>query len=290
MLYRKALKSILLTAWHVYAQFIGNVTRRYYVEDYVRVYPDGLVLNRLGFTKEATAFHLNNFLNHRKFYLLASQFVNGCRVADIGCGSGYGAALLKEAGASLVEGADISRHAIAYATAHYSHLARFSIQNATKLARYADEQFDVVVCSEVLEHLKEYERERAAVAEMNRVLKPGGLLVLGTPNSEMLPDHGFEFEELRTLMLGTFPAVCIFENALVPEGQGRSRWERRAAEGRHGILVEQDIDLSETALLNRAEPPQIKRGSEGGVIRVLGIDVDTSLLHNTHSWVVLARK
>ncbi|HEX9395520.1 MAG TPA: class I SAM-dependent methyltransferase [Burkholderiales bacterium] len=44
---------------------------------------------------------------------------------------------------------------------------------------YADSEFDVVTCSEVIEHLENF---RALLREAHRVLKPGGLLVLTTPN------------------------------------------------------------------------------------------------------------
>jgi SAM-dependent methyltransferase len=44
---------------------------------------------------------------------------------------------------------------------------------------YRDGEFDVVTCSEVVEHLENY---RALVREAYRVTKPGGLLVLTTPN------------------------------------------------------------------------------------------------------------
>ena len=50
--------------------------------------------------------------------------------------------------------------------------------NVEKLP-YADGEFDLVTCSEVIEHLENY---RALVREARRVLKPGGLLVLTTPN------------------------------------------------------------------------------------------------------------
>ena len=45
---------------------------------------------------------------------------------------------------------------------------------------YADGSFDTVVCSEVIEHLKHDPAHM--VAEINRVLKPGGRLILTTPN------------------------------------------------------------------------------------------------------------
>ena len=43
---------------------------------------------------------------------------------------------------------------------------------------YASEQFEICVCEQVLEHL---ERPRESVAEMVRVLRPGGLLIVGVP-------------------------------------------------------------------------------------------------------------
>ena len=44
---------------------------------------------------------------------------------------------------------------------------------------FQDESFDLVTCTEVIEHLEHY---RYTLREMYRVLKPGGTLVLSTPN------------------------------------------------------------------------------------------------------------
>ena len=44
---------------------------------------------------------------------------------------------------------------------------------------YPDASFDLVTCTEVIEHLEHY---RAALREMARVLRPGGVLVVSTPN------------------------------------------------------------------------------------------------------------
>jgi SAM-dependent methyltransferase len=44
---------------------------------------------------------------------------------------------------------------------------------------YPDESFDLVTCSEVLEHVENF---RAVLREIRRVLKPGGLMVITTPN------------------------------------------------------------------------------------------------------------
>jgi SAM-dependent methyltransferase len=44
---------------------------------------------------------------------------------------------------------------------------------------YPDASFDLVTCTEVIEHLEHY---RAALREMARVLRPGGVLIITTPN------------------------------------------------------------------------------------------------------------
>jgi ubiquinone biosynthesis O-methyltransferase len=53
--------------------------------------------------------------------------------------------------------------------------------------RFSDQTFDKVFASEVLEHVPDY---RKAVSEMARVLKPGGTLVVTTPNRHSL--YGFD--------------------------------------------------------------------------------------------------
>lgn len=51
----------------------------------------------------------------------------------------------------------------------------------------ADESFDVVLLTEVLEHLREYPLK--ALIEARRILRPGGVLVLTTPNSAGLQNR-----------------------------------------------------------------------------------------------------
>ena len=95
---------------------------------------------------------------------------------DVGCGPGLTSGLwLKEHGASYV-GVDISEPAIEEARSH--GLDARLIEDATSLP-FEDNSFDVVVCTEVLEHLFE---PQAAVTEMLRVLRPGGHLIATVPN------------------------------------------------------------------------------------------------------------
>ena len=254
----------------------GRLSRKYYWEDFVRVYPD-----------PQAPLEIRNFLNHRKFYAFAAQFARGSKVADVGCGSGYGSSLLKHAGAAGVWGADASKHAIDFARHQFGGDAEFSVQGMTDMKSYADSQFDLTICSEVLEHIKEYGKENEALAEMKRITRPGGIVVIGTPNSELLGDHGFHFGEIDALMKKHFTQYCIFENALVPFGASRALWDRRFSDRQIGVVVTQAINLDETVLPYGAVP-ELKSGDEAGTYSVGGVSVDTTLLHNTHSWAIVA--
>jgi SAM-dependent methyltransferase len=185
-------------------------------------------------------------------------------------------------------GSDASKSAIRFARQHYGDVAEFSIQGITDMNLFSDGQFDLVVCSEVLEHVREYGKEHQALTEIRRVTSPDGLVVLGTPNSEMLGDHGFSFHEIDTLIREHFSQYCIFENALVPFGSSKNDWAQRLAEGQTGVIISQAIDIAETVLPDDGVV-EIKAGIPAGVYQLGGLAIDISRLHNTHSWVIVAR-
>lgn len=276
---------------------IGRLTRKYYFEDYVRVYPDGLAFDMFGrrreFSETDREMDRRCFLNHQKVYTFASQFVAGKAVCDIGCGSGHGSKILKEAGAVKVCGSDISKSAISYAKRVFGQYAEFRVQTCTSLRSYAVNSFDVAVCSEVIEHVKEYSMEDTALTEMKRVVRPDGVIVLGTPNSEMLGEHGFFFTELQSLLSRHFQSFVIFENALISHGAfvpGSERaWRERQASGNTGVVVSERLNLSETVLpleLKECDVP-VKEGIPAGIYRLKNIDIDTRLLHNTLSFLAV---
>jgi len=108
----------------------------------------------------------------------------GMRVLDAGCGSGRHLCDAFRAPGVAVAGVDINWDHLCKAKGFLSLMAgekpgNWIITRADIVALpYADGAFDVVVCSEVLEHLPE---GRAAVSELVRVLKPGGDLVVTVP-------------------------------------------------------------------------------------------------------------
>lgn len=257
----------------------------------MRVYPGGVAYTRLGRQRAASETERRIFENHLRVYAFAAQFVAGKRVADVGCGSGCGSELLAKAGAAEVLGSDLSRHAIAYAQRHFGSSASFSRQSAADLDSYADGLVDVVVSSEVLEHLKDYGLERRGLAEAARILRPGGLLVLGTPNAELLPGHGFSYDELSSLFPGPFAAWCLVENALVPHSRaGTAAWEERVRSGRIGRIATASIVPADAVVPPGVRPELKQAGEPAAALEFAGRLVDTTLLHNTHSWLVLAVK
>src|SRR5215216_222881 len=116
-------------------------------------------------------------------------------ILDVGCGSGANSAALAAKGHRL-HGIDLSQAAIEKYRRQGFDGRVCDIENGLD---YPDATFDVVFCSEVIEHMTSPE---TLVAEMRRVLKPGGLLVLSTPNSaywlyRVLGVFGYTVSELQ---------------------------------------------------------------------------------------------
>jgi ubiquinone/menaquinone biosynthesis C-methylase UbiE len=111
----------------------------------------------------------------------------GGRALDVGCGSALVADRILDLDAGYV-GLDFGGHHITYAAkkARDSDAplqARFCRGDGEKLA-FPDSSFDVVVMSEVIEHLL---RPELAVWEVARVLRPGGVFVMTTNNASEVP-------------------------------------------------------------------------------------------------------
>lgn len=119
---------------------------------------------------------------HEERYRWVGRHTVGCRVLDAACGTGYGSAMLSEAGAAEVEGLDLSTAGVAEATALYERPGLTFRQGSVLALTNGDASFDVVVSFETVEHVGD---DVAYVKEMRRVLKPGGLFFCSTPNRKM---------------------------------------------------------------------------------------------------------
>ena len=99
------------------------------------------------------------------------------RILDIGCGVGYFAKLLSDHGCN-VYGVDINPESVELCNSTIGN--NFIVGNA-ELLEYSDECFDKILCSEVLEHLKD---DLTAIQEIYRVLKPNGLVLITVPSTD----------------------------------------------------------------------------------------------------------
>lgn len=123
--------------------------------------------------------HDGHYFVHLQRYIFAKKFTAGKgMVLDAGCGNGYGTALLAE-DAGQVVGVDYDTEAIDYCKQHFSRPnLRFLLADCRSLP-FDTENFDTVVSLEVFEHIVEWEQ---FLAEVRRVLRPGGAFMMSTPN------------------------------------------------------------------------------------------------------------
>lgn len=115
---------------------------------------------------------------HLHRYAIACGLARDKRVLDIACGEGYGANLLANY-ATQVTGVDIAADAIAHATARYSRPNLQFLTGDCTAIPVADHSVDLVASFETIEHL---ENHAAFLREIERVLAPGGVLVISSPD------------------------------------------------------------------------------------------------------------
>ncbi len=109
------------------------------------------------------------------------------QVLEIGCGAGLLCLELAQK-ASIVVGIDISHFILDFASKVKDYIQYnnvfFQHGDAESLA-FQDETFDLVICSEVLEHLLAPQK---TLAEIRRVIKKDGTMILTTPCAASLSD------------------------------------------------------------------------------------------------------
>jgi SAM-dependent methyltransferase len=107
--------------------------------------------------------------------VLGERSVRGARALDVGCGFGRWTRWLARHGADVV-GVDPTEGMLEAARRVSAPTIQYRRMSATAL-EFPDDSFDLVTCITVVQHLDPSEQE-LAIAEMTRVLRPGGEVVV----------------------------------------------------------------------------------------------------------------
>lgn len=199
---------------------------------------------------------------HWHRYCYALPFVQGKTVLDIASGEGYGSAFLAEH-ARLVYGVDVSEEAVQHARQAYGRdNLQYLLGSAEAIPIPGEHCFDVVVSFETIEHLDEAGQGQFA-AEINRLLRPDGVLLISTPNRatysngeasgnpyhfhEFTTDEFLEFlhrsfRHVRLLSQRVYPVSYIWN--LEPTGGQVAEYQIRLEDGRFQPSVRDDKETT----------------------------------------------
>jgi len=146
-------------------------------------------------------------------YLWAAQAARARAVLDAGCGTGYGCRLLAEGGAREVLGVDLARAVLEMAAPEMPDSVRLQSGDLHHL-ELEDNRFELVVCFEVIEYVDD---PLTVLAELVRVLAPGGLLLVSAPNPDAHQPgnpfllHEFARSELESALAARLSHVDLLQ-------------------------------------------------------------------------------
>lgn len=200
------------------------------------------------------------FRRHEVVYRAIAARCAGAVVLEAGCGEGYGADLLADV-ASRVIGLDYDAVTAAHVARRYD---RVDVARTNLVALpVRDGSCDAVVSLQVIEHLWEQER---FLRECHRVLRPGGALLVSTPNritfspGRDTPLNPFHTRELSGAELAGLVRDAGFTGV---EVLGLHHGPRlRGLDARHGGSI---VDAQVAVALAGAEWPDALRRDVGSV-------------------------
>jgi len=125
-------------------------------------------------------------LMFRDLTLFALGDVKDKKILDLGCGVGVYLQIIARMG-GVIFGQDISQEYIDRGLKRLNDIninPVMKVGNATKIL-FEDSYFDGVIAADFFEHIS-YQEKMRVVSEAYRVLKPGGIFVIKTPNLDYL--------------------------------------------------------------------------------------------------------
>jgi O-antigen biosynthesis protein len=207
---------------------------------------------------------------HFHRYCLARDLCPGLDVLDVASGEGYGSAILAGVARSVV-GVEIDAGTVGHAQETYRIDTLRFIQGSAIDLPLEDACVDVVVSFETLEHVRQHDQ---FMHEVKRVLRPGGILIVSTPDRSVYSGRLESFNqyhllelietEFEALLRTHFLQVVIFHQrailgSLIAAKQNEGPWrtyERRAPE-----YIEASNGLSRSPYLigvvSDGDPPHV---------------------------------
>jgi len=142
---------------------------------------------------------------------LIQRYVQGERLLDIGCAQGFFLFMASRAGYT-VKGVELSHDAAAYAREEFALDVEVKPFEALE---FREDHFDVVTLWQTLEHLSD---PLAVLERVNGILRPGGMVVVSTPDIEAVPARilgrrWWDIKRLHVNQFSTRTLASILRNA-----------------------------------------------------------------------------
>ena len=189
------------------------------------------------------------------------------RLLDGGCGTGGFIALAQRAGWQAV-GVELSERAVLFARGQGLDVRQGTLADQ----RFPPGHFDVVTLWDVLEHVPHPQRE---IAEIHRILRPGGVLAIRVPNTRFQLIKAFYRERLRRHPPGTSLQADLHLSHFTP------RTLRLLLESRGLSVFKEEAGVSETEVIGGGAPLWLKQSYcrfAQGLARLTTIQLGPSLV------------
>lgn len=224
------------------------------------------------------------FRRHEAAYLHLEPHCRDAVVLEAGCGEGYGADRLTAA-ARRVVALDYDATTIAHVAARYPSVS--AVRGNLAGLPLADGCLDVVANLQVIEHLWD---QPGFLAECARVLRPGGLLLLSTPNritfspgrdTPLNPFHTRELDPTELHELLTDAGFAVVEMLGLHHGPAL-----RAVDSAHGGSV---IDAQVTVAVGGGQWPD-RLLADVAAVRAEDFDIHTDRMDESLDLIAIARR
>lgn len=163
----------------------------FYPADY-SIYERNVRVKKITQLKQAIFRHKYGYTNFKPFWayqLLAAvlspfykldkpDYIANGKLLDVGCGNGRYLLTMQSLGWN-VQGVEFSENGLKVCLDNKLTVHHGDLQSAT----FLDNSFDVITVRHLIEHIRE---PHLFMAELARILKPGGKLMIETPNSDAL--------------------------------------------------------------------------------------------------------